>query len=340
MSAFPFGAGGYSICVLVISIMVAAGGIILGFGYVFNDKRFKEFGKNELVQSAINGALVGGFMLMFANGGIVTTAVNSLALQNGTAVNCPGALSANAAICFAYNYLVSPQPYTFMGSTNISVMDYVIILMPVLYLLYAVLGLFSVFLAPILSQIKYVTQALTTVAISASVQAAVLTFIAASTLTLILPTGLLLRTFLPTRKLGGFLIALSIGFYVIFPLSYVFNAAILNSYSLSAYNSTNEVTLMSSNIQNTALQDYNSTRIVSQAANQSVQEALHPFSSFASDIVNAMFGFMQKIFNLIAFLILYAFILPVFSLVITGISIRELSRLFGSEGINFKLGVV
>ena len=46
---------GYEISVYVISIMIAISGISLGIGYAFNEKRFKEFGKEELYQSVTDG---------------------------------------------------------------------------------------------------------------------------------------------------------------------------------------------------------------------------------------------------------------------------------------------
>ena len=90
--------------------------------------------------------------------------------------------------------------------------------------LYAALGVLKTFLSPLLSQIQSAVQVLGAAAVSATVQASVLMAIAAGALSTLLPLGLILRTFYPTRRLGGFLIALSIGVYVVLPLTYVMNA--------------------------------------------------------------------------------------------------------------------
>jgi hypothetical protein len=58
---------------------------------------------------------------------------------------------------------------------------------------------------------------LTTVAIS-SAWLAVLTAIETAFLQLLLPAGILLRCFMPTRELGGVLIAISIGIFIFYPL--------------------------------------------------------------------------------------------------------------------------
>ncbi len=77
-----------------------------------------------------------------------------------------------------------------------------------------------------------------------------LVFVAAGTLSVILPAGLVLRTFYPTRKLGGFLIAVAIGLYVVLPLSYVFNAMLANSYSVElSSGSTNSAYTMASGME-------------------------------------------------------------------------------------------
>jgi hypothetical protein len=324
MQAAPFGAYGLSISVLLVSIMLAIGGVLLGGGYALNDKRLKELGRNEILQSLINGALVGGFLLLFSNGGIIGSFVNSAALANGTRLSCSPFLQYNAAICFAYDYLIGPNQYYYLGSYHSSVLSSVTLIITGLISLYAVLGIFKVFLSPVLAQIQGAVQALGAVAVSATVQASVLMFVAASALTLILPLGLILRTFYPSRKMGSFLIALTIGMYVVLPMTYLLNAAIANAYSLSS-NQTSLSTLsletgsIESGVMSYASQGANSTGIV------------YSLISIGSGISAQISNLMSYIFRAIAYFIVYAFVLPAFSLMITAISVKELAAMLGSD---------
>ncbi|MFA5382132.1 MAG: hypothetical protein WC356_03125 [Candidatus Micrarchaeia archaeon] len=60
---------------------------------------------------------------------------------------------------------------------------------------------------------------------SLAVQQFILAIIKATMITLVLPVGIFLRIFPPTRNSGSFLIAVAIGFYVVFPATYVVHAA-------------------------------------------------------------------------------------------------------------------
>ena len=71
MDILPFGAYGFSIAVYVIGIMLAIAGISLGIGYAANKRSLKEFGKEEIYQSVINGVLVGSMLILFSQNGIV-----------------------------------------------------------------------------------------------------------------------------------------------------------------------------------------------------------------------------------------------------------------------------
>ena len=195
MQVTPFGTYGLNVSILLVSIMLAVGGVLLGVGYALEDKKLKELGRNEVMQSLINGALVGGFLLLFVNGGVVDSFVNSLALSNGTSASCSSFLQYNAAICFAYNYLVGPNQYYYMGAYHSSILSTVSLVIAGFVSLYAVLGLFRIFLSPVLAQVQGAVQVLGAAAVSATVQASVLAFISVSALTVILPAGLVLRTF-------------------------------------------------------------------------------------------------------------------------------------------------
>src|SRR5271155_679183 len=97
------GGYGFEIAVGTIAIMMAIGGIATGLGVALNNKKLKEFGTEELFQCVINGALVGGFVVLFMQNGIITNMVNAIALSNTTSLSCSSYMTQNYAICFAYD---------------------------------------------------------------------------------------------------------------------------------------------------------------------------------------------------------------------------------------------
>ncbi len=317
--AYPLGAYGYSIAVWTVSVMISVSGIALGLGYALNSKRLKEFGKGELLQSIINGALVGSLMAVFAANGIASQLIASMAMANNTSISCTGALATNPAICFAYNYLVDPTPYTFMGHTNLSILEISTSLLLLLYALYALLGVLSQFLAPVLAQIKYATQIISTAAISATVQATVLSLSAATAITFILPLGIILRTFYPSRKLGGLLMALAIGIYVVLPLSYVFDATLAYGFTSTIGKNMAQITITSNTIQQDA------------PSNAIAQGIIPDLLSFTNSILSLLSNTINLVLNEAAYLVVYAFVLPLFSVAITAISVKELAELLGSD---------
>lgn len=339
MAVLPFGDYGFSIATDVIGIMIAISGMALGLGYAINQKSLKEFGKEELYQSIINGALVGGFLVLFANGGIVSNLINSITLSNGTSVTCNSYMANNAALCLSYGYLASPTGYTFMGVQYQSVLTTTTSMLTSLLALNGILGIIAAFkinlvvvtlsfnyvVSPIISEIAYLVKIMSTLSIGALVQASILMFVAASTLTLILPSGLILRAFYPTRKLGGFFIALSIGLYVVLPLSYVFNIMLINSYF--SLNSTNlsQVTLTASGVENTFL----STNLAVNSTKAS--GVVGALTGAISSLQNSVYQVINGILSWLSSFIVATFILPAFSLIITGISVKEFADILGSE---------
>ncbi len=334
------GGSGFAIAVYLISIMIAVSGISLGIGYALNERRFKEFGRSELYQAVVNGAIVGGMMALFANGGIVSGVISSATLANGTALNCSEGLASNPAICLAYDYLAGTQNYTFMGVAHRSVLTMSTSTLTSLIALDAVLGTiaslrisvavfsfsFSYVMAPIISEIQYLVKLLSTVTIGTLVQASVLVFVSVGTLSLILPAGLVLRSFYPTRKLGGFLIALSIGLYAVLPLSYVFNMMLVNSYlSDSQTAQISQVTLSASGMESSFLSlGSESNSSAGSGIGSKVSGMLSSFSAGVSTMI-------EEVLSSVSYFIVYVFILPAFSLVVTGISVKEFAELLGSE---------
>ncbi len=339
MQIDPFGLYGFQIGVILVAIMLAVSGIVLGMGYALEDKKLKEFGKNELYQSIISGVMLGSFLVLFANGGLVAQVVSSVTLSNGTSFSCQALMQSNAALCFASNYLSGAKQYVFMNSSYNSLMSISAGFLTSLVGLNAVLGIiagiklnlvivsisFTGIIAPFLNEIQYAISAIVAIMVGISVESSLLTFVALTATTIILPAGLLLRTFYPTRKLGGFFIAVAIGMYVIFPLSYLFDAMMVSQYDASGSQSgLAQVTLSAQSVKNEYIGD------IGASSNQS-SGLIGSITGSISDLSSLISGYFASLFNVISGLIVQVFVLPIFNLIVTGISIREFSNVLGSE---------
>ncbi|MDE1804887.1 MAG: hypothetical protein KGH59_03855 [Candidatus Micrarchaeota archaeon] len=345
--ALPFGEYGFGIAVGVIGIMIAISGIIFGVGYAIDDRRLKDFGKGELLQSIINGALVGSMLLLFAGNGIVTGIVNSVAQSSNVGYSCPAYMDANAALCFAYSYLIGTGGYSVSGTQYSSLFVTISGLLLALLTLSTVLGViaavkinllvitfsFSSILTPILSELQYITNIVSTLAVGITVQAALVSFIAVTAVSVLLPVGLILRSLYATRKLGGFFIAASIGTYVVLPLTYLLNATMVGSYSLDV-NSTSlqQITSAASSAKGELLGGG-----ISQNSSSGIVGSI---SDSLQGVVGSINGYLAGLFSALSRLIMQVFILPAFSLIVTGISIRELASLFGSEAFFGKFKII
>ena len=346
----PFGQSGFDISIAIITIMLILSGMVLGIGYAINNKKLKDFGKDEIIQSLINGILVGSLLILFMNNGLVSRVISSVTFSSVTSTTCQSFMMNNPAICFAYNYLVGTTPYTFNGSDETSILTDITLLLSALSVIEMSLGAiaavkisllvvtisFGSLINPVISEIQYIIQIASSIAVGVAVQGAVLMFAAATAITTIMPTGLILRCFYPTRRLGGFLIAVAIGIYVIFPMTYLLDATISNSYQsgLGNISSASDLTITASQTEGEV---FHIADIKNQSTNpiQSIS-LLNSVSTFASEVTT----FINGVFDGIAYLIVYTFILPGFSLILTGISIRELSSLFGSEAFFGRFNII
>ncbi|MEM3227648.1 MAG: hypothetical protein QXR58_02660 [Candidatus Micrarchaeaceae archaeon] len=334
MTYFP----GYTIAVAIIAIMLAVSGILLGMGYALDDRKLKELGRSELVQSLINGVIVGSLMLAFSQGGLVVSLIDSIAAMPNTA-SCTGALGSNTAICFAYNYLAGIAPVTVNGVQHQTLLSSALTLLAPLSLLYVVIAVigalkisiiavsfsFSGILTPLLSQLNYAISAIVFAITGIEVQAVLLKFVGLTAVPVLLPAGIVLRTFYFTRRLGGAIIAVAIGLFAVFPLTYLLDAQLTGEYSN---------TINSSAISSLAL---NATQVKNALAGESVHNNstslnfLDPVINVLGGLMVQVEGAMERLVNYIALLIVEVFFLPTFSVILTIVSIRELARIMGSE---------
>ncbi len=334
---------GYDIAIAILAIMIAVAGILIGLGFALDDRRIKEFGRLELYQTLINGAIIGVLFISFSQYGIFTAVINGIT-GGVTQTSCDPTLGYNAAICFAYDYLIGSEAITVNGHIYPSLITSTVALLIPTTLLYIAIGTIStininfivvsvglaglkIMLGPLHGIVDFLAANIFVIA----AQAALLKFIALTAIPVILPVGLILRTFYFTRKLGGALIAIAIGFFAIFPMTYVLDAQLMDSYS----NGTSAAIFSSASAAIAGA--INSTQSISSSSfqiSQSNSISSNPFSgiiSMVSGFTSSFSAVINSLEGVITLLIIQAFILPTFSLVLTAISIREMARALGSE---------
>jgi hypothetical protein len=338
---------GYEIGISVISIMIAAAGIILGIGYAMNDRKLKEFGLSEIYQSLINAAILGSIIVAFGSSGLLTGVINSLS-TGVTPQSCQSYFYGNSALCFSYNYLVGGLSVVINGNIYPSLITSTTGLLAAVTGLYIVIGTLAsvsinVFvisvslqgLAVFLGPLRGLTDFLAFAMISIIAQAALLKFVSITAISFMLPVGLVLRTFYFTRRLGGTIIAIAIGLFVVLPMTYVFSAYMIDSFATGG----------SQQVFAQAIGALNSSSSSTSTTSQLVARAVSlasPVGGAASGITGSLLsalgsasGVMTALINTvgdaIAFLIVQVFVLPTFDIVLTIVSIRELARILGSE---------
>lgn len=334
--------GIYSVAVTLIAIMLSVSGIVLGIGYAMDDRKLKEFGRSEIYQSIINGVIVGTLIVAFGTGGFFSVLINNIAGNAHISATCEQSMSGNSAICFAYNYLVGLQPVTINGASLPTLMSTSVGLLTPISLLYAGLSLlssiklsffivslgFADVLNPIITALQYIIEILTAAIIGIEVQGVLLKFISVIAMPVLLPVGIVLRTAYVTRRLGGAVMAIAIGLFAVFPLTYILNASLASNYLSNINNGTINTFITTEisanhNIINTVTSINGNSKNVTGIVNFTI--------SSVNALISGFGNFLNQLTNYVALIVIEVFFLPVFSIILTAISIRELARILGSE---------
>lgn len=326
---------GYDVAIGLVSIMIAVSGIIIGIGIAMDERKLKEIGRSELQQAIINGVIVGSLVLAFAPGGLVTDIINSAA-AGPSASSCSGILATNYAVCFAHQYLVGIIPVSVGNHTEPTLMDSTLAVLTPSVGVYAALSIissiqinaifvqigFSAILKPAIGVLNYVIEALAMTITGLEAQGMLLYFISATATTVLLPIGIVLRTFYFTRRLGGAIIAITIALFAVLPLTYVLDAQLVSTYSQSSTAALNSMLA-------------NATSTKSQVTGSLSQNMTSGILTGIANSVSSLFvqieADISAFASAVAMLVVEAFFLPVFSIILTAISARELARVLGSE---------
>ncbi len=339
----PF--AGYSIALEVLAIMITIGGIIYGLGYAMGDKKLKRMGLDELYQVVISGLIIGAFIVLFVPGGIISALIGSL--TTGVSGTTCTTFVNNQAICFATSYLSGLGDVTVNGNQYQSLLTSNLELLSATTLLYVGVGTLSSIdinlwivsfglqgLNVVLGPLKGIVDFLSLSTVFIVAQSMLLGFIYWVAIPVMLPVGIVLRTFYFTRKLGGAIIAITIGGFLILPLTYVFSATLMDAYLTNSL--ANPIASTVASINNftssvTGLQGSAFSLGTTQSSNSINYGLLNTVIDGAGALSSSFNLITTAIWNCITLIIIQVFFLPIFSLILTFISTKELAKIFGSE---------
>lgn len=326
----------------LIAITISIGGILLGMAFALDDKKLKEIAKTELYIAVINGVILGTLIVAFSTNGMVSIALTGITNNVSQGYYCPSQMEYNSALCFAYNYVAGTSQINIHGSPYPTIFDSTIGLLVPLSGLYSTLSIINSMsfnlgvasfgmsgaMKPLLTGVGYAIDALVVALLGVEVQGFLLMFISAAAMPILMPIAIALRCFYFTRRLGSALLAITIGLFAVLPMTYVLDASLVSSYSTSFTTAgINATASNASGLQSGLLGQVSSyERGVTSPTN-----ALSASSNLISGFINAVSGFFQWLSNLVAIIVVQAFLMPAFSIMLTVISIRELARILGSE---------
>jgi hypothetical protein len=291
----------------VVSFSIILSGILIGLGKTLNSKRLEHFGTEELIQSVINAALVGAYTAILAAATEISKSIATEGICNtGDAIENLQCIYSNLSVDI-FNLL-----------TKVISLDQMVSYYQTLTLEFATFSIQPMSgLSSITSILTGQTLTLQALLTFAQLQVQLLGFFAPQLLTFFLPVGLIFRSFFSTRKLGGFLIALSIGAYLFYP-------AFILIFPVPALN---ETVANLTNLTNQSL--YTTMPILDMNDNYAIAGKLDNMTTgdFTGDLTLAT----QQISNSISALSMFVLIAPLFSLIITIIFIKEVTDIFGGE---------
>jgi hypothetical protein len=333
---------GLSIAGIIVTASIILAGILIGVGRAFQFKRLENFGIDELFQSVINAAIIGAFASIIV---LISGISSTLVSIECAGENAPGQLSCTLGqIKESLFNLFSQTLY----ASNVIGYYQSLVLNFNTFSIQPFANLSSV--SNVLSS-QLFTMQLLLMLLELNVQ--ILTFVEQNALLLLLPIGLVLRTLFATRRVGGFLIALAIGLYVLFPAFIM----IFPNPEADLINATNELTnftnnsiyatmpivdlndnyaiagkldLMSGrcsdNLTNSSLcANYTKDYPVANSSNSTNSTSLSP--DFTGDLTLIS----QSNSDSISKVLLYSVVAPLLSFLLTIVFVKEFGDILGSE---------
>ncbi|MDD5172111.1 MAG: hypothetical protein PHF60_03690 [Candidatus ainarchaeum sp.] len=335
------GGAAFQIAIYVIVSMIVLVGIVYLLGKALSNRKLEEWAKNEFLQVFISAAMVGGLFLLMAPGtGLIIIAFNSLVptdafatALSGYSGGCSG-VSPDTVICYAYAYMgyLAFQIMNLMaGIFTVNIILDILSKISIDVIVVEVTPLSG--LSSIVQVFNSILQSLFFLGIMVEVERALLIFVDKVALQMFLPIGVVLRTFFGTRKLGGALMALAVGIYLVFPLTIAMNAMAVTEVTTQAYTDTaaSLMNLTSITSSTNPMAETEGTSSGDTVSTDQWNGVLEKLQSSVSSLTNAAMAIPTLMTTMISLLVVQVVFLPILSIMLTVISIKELANLFGSE---------
>lgn len=295
----------------IVALSIVLSGLLIGIGRAIGSHKLEYFGREELFQAIINAALVGAFATIVLTAAQISTEIAG----EGP---CSGG-DALATLQCTYEG-ISEQSYTLLLQTVR--LQNIVSYYQSITLSFATFGIQPLaHLSSISILLEAQALAFQQLLLLSEIQVQVLSFFGPQLLTFFFPLGLVFRAFFSTRKLGGFLIALSIGLYLLYPsLVLVFPQPELNETStfLGAMNNNTNYSIVP------ILDLNNNYAIAGKLDNMTNLSAETDFTGDATESVRQLTTATSSI-------VVFVLLAPIFSFIITLVFIKEITDIFGGE---------
>ncbi len=304
------------LAVAVVTASLILSGIFIGIGRAFNNRRLERFGIEESIQSIINSALLGAIV-------VIETSISTIGSGFFIEKKCgEGEVAAEWVGCIVKNLA---------DAVFAMLQESIKILTTIGYYQELTLN-FNVFAIKPLVNLSAISSMLTTqinlaqiAIILLNLNLQILNFIVQSGFPLLFAAGLIFRAFFATRKLGGFLIALSLGLFIFYPIiMMMFHDPIseVNSAVTEMKKFTN-----SSMYAPWPILDLNNNYAIAAKLDNLSGWGANSTANIASDLTIIT----RKNAEVLSNVANYAIIGPLFSLIVTIVFIKELGNILGGE---------
>lgn len=315
---------GINVAIIVVTISILLSGIIIGAGRALSYRNVERFGIEELTNSIINAGIVGSAAAIVeviktissnlvskicGDGDAITQlscSVNGVSTGLFTLLN---ELTKTSVIVGYYQSMqlnfgsFSIQPFTNLGGIS-NALSSQVVLVNILIILN-------------------------------SLNAQLLGFFAQNGLGLFLPIGLIFRSFFATRRLGGFLIGIGIGFYIFYPLfalSFPLPELETATTTLENFNKNPDYAVL-------PIMDLNGNYAIAQKLDSMSFKKLSNLTSNSTDFSGDLSYLVQAVGIALSKVLLYSFIASIVAIIITIVFIKEMSQILGGE-FGFSLEVI
>lgn len=302
--------------VTVITLSLILSGIFIGLGRAFGNRKFEMFGIEELLQSIINAGILGAVAVLEAT-------ISSIGSGFFIEKKCgSGGIAAEWVSCMLTN--ISNSVFSLLQGLvkTLSTVGY-----------YQQLTLdFSAFSIQPLANLSSISAMLGSQAETAqlllmllNLNLQIIDFIIKSGFPLLFAAGLVFRAFFATRRLGGFLIALALGFFLFYP-----------TIILMFPDPSPEIGIAAARMGNfTNSSVYAPWPILDLNGNDAIAQKLDSMSGWGANATADMSGDLTIITrtnaNALSGVLMYAVIAPLFALLVTIVFIKELGDILGAE---------